>query len=94
MRRQQVLFCKSLKCGFIHIIKVLKLYIRRIVEDKLAEYNETNAVMNIVLFDQAIEHVCRICRIIDLPRGNALLVGSNPAPPKCRRWAGSIPTRR
>jgi dynein heavy chain len=49
--------------------------VKKSIEDKLFEYNETNAVMNIVLFDQAIEHVCRICRIIDIPRGNALLVG-------------------
>jgi dynein heavy chain len=46
-----------------------------IVEDRLKEYNESNAVMNLVMFDQAVEHVCRITRVIDQPRGNALLVG-------------------
>ena len=49
--------------------------LRKIVEEKLQEYNDSNPVMNLVLFNQALEHVCRICRIIDLPRGNAMLVG-------------------
>ncbi|KAF6251999.1 flagellar outer dynein arm heavy chain beta [Scenedesmus sp. NREL 46B-D3] len=49
--------------------------LKKALEDKLAEYNETNAVMDLVLFQQAMEHVTRISRIIDLPRGNAMLVG-------------------
>lgn len=42
--------------------------LKKDLEDKLAEYNETNAVMDLVLFQQAMEHVTRISRIIDLPR--------------------------
>ncbi|CAD7696266.1 unnamed protein product [Ostreobium quekettii] len=49
--------------------------LKKTLDDKLVEYNETNAVMELVLFQQAIEHICRITRIIDLPCGNAMLVG-------------------
>ncbi|KAL7679175.1 putative AAA+ ATPase domain, dynein heavy chain region D6 P-loop domain-containing protein [Plasmopara halstedii] len=45
------------------------------LEQKLAEYNEMHPVMNLVLFDQALEHVTRIVRILASPRGNALLIG-------------------
>ncbi|CAD2219679.1 dynein heavy chain [Angomonas deanei] len=45
------------------------------LQKKLAEYNESYAAMNLVLFNQAIEHVCRISRITSNPRGNAFLVG-------------------
>lgn len=50
--------------------------LRKVLEEKLAEYNESNAVMSLVLFQQAMEHICRIARIIDLPRG-ALLCTSH-----------------
>jgi hypothetical protein len=46
-----------------------------IVEEKLTEYNQDHASMKLVMFDQAVLHVCRIARIISDPSGNALLVG-------------------
>ena len=49
--------------------------LRRTMKDRLDEYNEMKAQMNLVLFDQAIEHVTRIARIIELPAGHSLLVG-------------------
>eukprot|EP00755_Sulcionema_specki_P037494 Sspe_Gene.22958::Locus_8839_Transcript_1_1_Confidence_1.000_Length_2434::g.22958::m.22958/K10408/DNAH; dynein heavy chain, axonemal len=47
------------------------------LERKLEEYNEDTlkARMDLVLFQQAMEHVCRICRILSNPCGNALLIG-------------------
>ena len=45
------------------------------LEARLAEYNETNSIMDLVLFKQAMEHVCRISRIISSPGGNAMLIG-------------------
>ena len=49
--------------------------LRKVLSEKLAEYNENFAEMNLVLFDAAVEHITRICRIIDSPKGHALLVG-------------------
>ena len=49
--------------------------LKSVLEAKLVEYNETNAIMNLVLFDQAIRHVTRIARILMFPGGHALLVG-------------------
>lgn len=42
----------------------------------LSEYNTTHkSKMNIVLFDYALEHLSKICRLLSMPAGNALLVG-------------------
>lgn len=49
--------------------------LKQTLEDKLAEHNETKSVMNLVLFGDAMEHICRIVRILEFPVGNALLVG-------------------
>jgi len=49
--------------------------LKKKLDEELAAHNDTNAVMELVLFQQAMEHVTRISRIIGLPRGNAMLVG-------------------
>jgi dynein heavy chain len=50
--------------------------LQRVVEEALEDYNSvTNAPMKLVMFLDAIEHVSRVCRVIRLPLGNALLLG-------------------
>eukprot|EP00930_Biecheleria_cincta_P085161 TRINITY_DN7456_c0_g2_i1.p1 TRINITY_DN7456_c0_g2~~TRINITY_DN7456_c0_g2_i1.p1 ORF type:complete len:2485 (-),score=519.86 TRINITY_DN7456_c0_g2_i1:101-6748(-) len=49
--------------------------VRDVLEAKLADYNNEHAAMNLVLFDDAVMHVCRICRITQNACGSALLVG-------------------
>ncbi len=41
----------------------------------LEEYNESHKPMNLVLFDDALEHLTRIHRVIRMDQGHALLVG-------------------
>jgi dynein heavy chain len=50
-------------------------HLKEVVDHKLAEYNESNAMMDLVLFEQAAEHITRISRIISNPAGNAMLIG-------------------
>ncbi|KPA83847.1 putative dynein heavy chain [Leptomonas pyrrhocoris] len=51
--------------------------LRQIVEEGLANYNAEPGArpMNIVFFADALEHLCRIHRVLRQPQGNALLVG-------------------
>ena len=59
---------------YAEIIEYEKLY--TVVSDYLGDFNATSKQpMQLVLFLFALEHVCRICRIIAQPGGHALLVG-------------------
>jgi len=50
-------------------------FLNEVLVGKLEAYNDSNPNMDLVLFEMAMEHICRIARIIGIPRGNALLVG-------------------
>ena len=47
----------------------------KVLDEKLIEHNENEVNMDLVLFESFMDHVSRICRIIDKGRGNAMLVG-------------------
>eukprot|EP00931_Biecheleriopsis_adriatica_P017411 TRINITY_DN1250_c0_g1_i8.p1 TRINITY_DN1250_c0_g1~~TRINITY_DN1250_c0_g1_i8.p1 ORF type:complete len:2173 (-),score=601.12 TRINITY_DN1250_c0_g1_i8:164-6553(-) len=47
----------------------------QLLGDALREYNENNAAMDLVLFNDAMCHVGKICRIITCSPGHPLLVG-------------------
>lgn len=53
-------------------------------QEYLSDYNATSkAPMDLALFSFALEHIVRICRVITLPGGNALLVGLGGSGRKC-----------
>jgi len=45
------------------------------LHEALRDYNDTNAVMDLVLFEDAMKHICKISRIVSNDGGHALLVG-------------------
>lgn len=51
--------------------------LRTHIEKQMVEYNSSPGVvrLDLVLFRDAVEHVCRIVRVVSQPRGNVLLVG-------------------
>ncbi|KAK0165141.1 hypothetical protein PV328_003689 [Microctonus aethiopoides] len=51
--------------------------LRHHIEIQMDEYNASPGVvrLNLVLFRDAIEHICRIIRVISQPRGHILIIG-------------------
>ena len=49
----------------------------KLLEDKTIDYNfeYTQSQMNLIFFEDAIDHVSRITRVLNQPRGNMMLIG-------------------
>ncbi|KAJ3597932.1 hypothetical protein NHX12_001448 [Muraenolepis orangiensis] len=74
---QPLLFCHFSQRGEQRCYTALTDWaeLRSLLTEALDSYNQLNAVMNLVLFQDAMEHVCRIARILESPRGYGLMVG-------------------
>ncbi|CAH6779586.1 Dnah11 [Phodopus roborovskii] len=49
--------------------------LKAVLGEMVDNYNELHSAMHLVLFEDAMQHVCRISRILRTPQGHALLVG-------------------
>jgi dynein heavy chain len=53
-----------------------KTKLQKVLNNMLEEYNVTNSnKMNLVFFEDAVEHLLRISRSLKQPRGNIMLIG-------------------
>jgi dynein heavy chain len=78
--KMKVTFSMILKCDLEE-----KLYeqiqeprrLQKVLEDKILDYNYTfmHNQMSLIFFEDAVDHICRITRILNQPRGNAMLIG-------------------
>lgn len=72
-----LMFCDFLNKQSVYEEVTDEKYLRQFIYDSLDEYNSNAGVvpLSLVLFKDAINHVCRINRVISQPRGYILLVG-------------------
>lgn len=72
-----LMFCDFLNKRSLYEEVTNEKYLRDFIENSLKMYNNSTGVVpiDIVLFKDAIDHICRIVRVISQPRGYILLVG-------------------
>lgn len=72
-----LMFCDFLNNNSVYEEVTDEQRLRRFVDDSLEQYNSSagSVSLNLVLFKDAINHICRINRVISQPRGYILLVG-------------------
>ncbi|XP_061919084.1 dynein axonemal heavy chain 11 isoform X5 [Entelurus aequoreus] len=77
MTKEPLLFCHFAKIGEESSYTAVTDWsvLRTTLTDALESYNELNAAMNLVLFEDAMQHVCRISRILESPCSHGLLIG-------------------
>jgi dynein heavy chain len=64
--------------------------LKSVLDAKLVEYNNNNAIMDLVLFKQVILHIARINRIIKNPGGNEMLVGVGSSGKQSLCWLAAL----
>ncbi|XP_063095395.1 dynein axonemal heavy chain 11 isoform X2 [Cavia porcellus] len=75
--QQPLVYCHFAKGGEDSSYMPVKDWeaLKVILTESLDNYNELHAAMHLVLFEDAMQHVCRISRILRAPQGHALLIG-------------------
>lgn len=72
-----LMFCHFLNKRTLYEEVTNEKYLRNFIENTIEIYNNSTGVVpiDLVLFKDAIDHVCRIVRVISQPRGYILLIG-------------------
>jgi len=56
-----------------------KALLKTTIEEYIAKYKAESQRINLILFMHVMEHIIRLCRILTLPQGHALVVGTGGA---------------
>jgi hypothetical protein len=62
---------------FVYVLVCVCRYgeCKKMFDSIVNEYNSSHTVMDLVLFEDALDHLCRVHRILRMGHGHALLVG-------------------